>query len=289
MVSALWDNVRYAAKKNTAYKFGLHHGTSMETKPEGTFLLNLIAKVARSLGDSYSVLIVPLPQVDALLEDRRVRMEESQALHDRDTERIKGLSDQLHMTQNLLYDSTKDYLDLKYEFRARERQWMTEKDQLLRQLDHFREQLDVSEGVDPVLGMAFADDTPRRRGATSKQLQLQLLQAQQLADNYRDQCISMEEELCKLREEAEASKDLFKQRTDKTTKRLGLMNSRYEALEKRRALEIEGYKNDIKLLRQRMKELERQLFKVRWYNGPILSYLVRSKQMGLYYKYKPLT
>ena len=218
-------------------------------------------------------------------------MEESQALHDRDTERIKGLSDQLHMTQNLLYDSTKDYLDLKYEFRARERQWMTEKDQLLRQLDHFREQLDVSEGIDPVLGMGFADDTPRRRGVSSKQLQLQLLQAQQLAENYRDQCISMEEELCKLREEAEASKDLFKQRTDKTTKRLGLMNSRYEALEKRRALEIEGYKNDIKLLRQRMKELERQLFKVCFasINGPILSYLVRSKQMGLYYEYKPLT
>lgn len=206
-------------------------------------------------------LLIP-PQVDALLEDRRVRMEEAQALHDRDTERIRGLSDQLHMTQNLLYDSTKDYLDLKYEFRARERQWMAEKDQLLREQDYFREQLDAIEGIDPVLGMGFADEAPRWKGGTSKHLQLQLQQAQQLADNYREQCIGMEEELCKLKEEAEASKDLFKQRTDKATKRLGLMNSRYEALERRRALEIEGYKNDIKLLRQRLKEVERQLFKV---------------------------
>ena len=105
--------------------------------------------------------------------------------------------------------------------------------------------------------------TFRRRGAASvKQLQLQLQQSQQLADNYREQCISMEEELCKLREETGASKDLFKQRTDKMTKRLGLMNSRYETLEKRRSLEIEGYKNDIKLLRQRLKDVERQLYKV---------------------------
>ena len=40
------------------------------------------------------------------------------------------------------------------------------------------------------------------------------------------------------------------------------MNSRYEALERRRALEIEGYQSDIKVLRQRLKEVERQLFKV---------------------------
>lgn len=203
-------------------------------------------------------------QVDALLEDRRVRSEESQALHDRDTDRIKGLTDQLHTSQNLLYDSTKDYLDLKYEHRAKEREWMIEKDQLLRQLDQCREQLDVSEGVDPVLGMVIpGGDARGPRSASVKQLQLQLQQAQQLADNYREQCIAMEEETCKLREEIEASKGLFKQRTEKMSKRLGLMNSRYEALERKRALEIEGYKNDIKLLRQRLKEVEKQLYKVR--------------------------
>lgn len=97
---------------------------------------------------------------------------------------------------------------------------------------------------------------------STKQLQLQLQQAQQLSDNYREQCISMEEELCKLREEADASKGLFKQRSEKMSKRLELMNSRYEALDKRRALEIEGYKSDIKLLRQRLKEVEKQLYKV---------------------------
>ena len=64
------------------------------------------------------------------------------------------------MTQTMLYDSTKDYLDLKYEFRAKERSWIIEKDHILKQVDYFREQMDVSSGVDPVLGVGFENGSP---------------------------------------------------------------------------------------------------------------------------------
>ena len=211
-------------------------------------------------------------QVDSLLEDRRVRLEEYQALQDRDTERIRFLDEQLHKTQRLLYESTKDYLDLKYTSRAKERDHMTERDCLLQRLDKVREEVDVREGVDPVLGVSITCEPTRHHrnyrqrvrtpGPSVKELELQLEQAQQLADNYREQCIAMEEELAKVKDETEASRGLFKERTDKLTKRLELMNARYEALEKRKALEIEGYKNDVRLLRQRLKEVEKQLYKL---------------------------
>ncbi len=45
-------------------------------------------------------------------------------------------------------------------------------------------------------------------------------------------------------------------------RRLKLMNQRYEDLERRRNLEVEGFKTDIKHLRQRLKELEKHLYKV---------------------------
>ena len=45
-------------------------------------------------------------------------------------------------------------------------------------------------------------------------------------------------------------------------KRLGLMNARYADLERRRNLENEGFQTDIKNLRKRLKELEKQLYKV---------------------------
>ena len=47
------------------------------------------------------------------------------------------------------------------------------------------------------------------------------------------------------------------------SKRLELMNQRYQDLERRRNLEVEGFKTDIKHLRQRLKDLEKQLFKVK--------------------------
>lgn len=40
------------------------------------------------------------------------------------------------------------------------------------------------------------------------------------------------------------------------------MAQRYEALEKRRNMEVEGFKNDIKQLQQKLKDVEKQLFKV---------------------------
>ena len=45
-------------------------------------------------------------------------------------------------------------------------------------------------------------------------------------------------------------------------KRLELMNKRYQDLESRRNLEVEGFKTDIRNLRTRLKDLEKQLYKV---------------------------
>ena len=42
----------------------------------------------------------------ALTEDRRVREEEIRAVQARDAEKHQGLTDKLHETQDLLYDST---------------------------------------------------------------------------------------------------------------------------------------------------------------------------------------
>lgn len=51
-------------------------------------------------------------------------------------------------------------------------------------------------------------------------------------------------------------------------KRLKLVTQRYEALEKRRNMEVEGFKNDLKQLRQKLKDVEKQLFKVTLNIGP---------------------
>lgn len=50
-------------------------------------------------------------------------------------------------------------------------------------------------------------------------------------------------------------------------KRLQVMTQRYEASEKRRVMEVEGFKTDLKQLRQKLKDVEKQLIKV-WAASP---------------------
>ena len=201
-------------------------------------------------------------QVGALLEDRRVHMEEQQAQRERDSDKIKMMQEKLRKTHDLLYDSTKDFLELKYEIRANERHWMVERDRLVQEIEHLREQLDLSGAS--VLEVSGEVVEPRQAQLIAVQsLRHQLEQSQKLAEMYREQCIGLEDELGRIRERTDVSEDIFKERTEKMSKRLALMNTRYENLEKRRALEVEGFKTDIKMLRNKLKNVEKQLFKVR--------------------------
>ncbi|XP_067907217.1 coiled-coil domain-containing protein 77 isoform X2 [Heterodontus francisci] len=209
-------------------------------------------------------------QIDALLEDRRIRVEEAHVQHERDKDKIKNLAQKLHKTQNLLYESTKDFLQLKFEGRDAEKVWMAEKDHLLQELDRHNELR--NRGCDPEAQLLrespMKHEIQRIQREEIKSLEEQLNQAHRLADMYREQCVTLEDDLAQIREEGDIGRQLFKERSDKTVKRLQLMTQRYEALEKRRGMEVEGFKNDIKLLRQRLKGVEKQLFKVTLGIGP---------------------
>ncbi|XP_077938930.1 coiled-coil domain-containing protein 77 isoform X2 [Gasterosteus aculeatus] len=214
-------------------------------------------------------------QVESLLEDRRIQAEEAEAQRQRDQERIPALTDKLQRTQNLLYESTRDFLQLKFDTRAHEKGWMVEKDRLLRELDSCHNRLRRSGSTGAEAGRTWQPSSstalllPRvqpefqqARKEELKALQEDLKQAHRLAEMYREQCVTLETELSQIREEGDVGREIFKERSDKMAKRLQLMTQRYEALEKRRAMEVEGFKTDLKHLRQKFKDVEKQLLKV---------------------------
>jgi len=55
----------------------------------------------------------------------------------------------LHKTQELLYDSTRDFLTLRFEHRENEKRWMVEKDRLLQELDACHEQVQLDHQPTP--------------------------------------------------------------------------------------------------------------------------------------------
>ena len=251
-----------ASKKLASVEDGGNKGHQLQSNDNQTLLLQ-IESLQAQLEEQTKL---SKDQIESLLEDRRVRLEEQNAQRERDTDKIKTLQDNLHKAQDLLYDSTKDFLELKYELRAKERHWMVEHDRLIQEIEHLRDQLDVSvnntSGALDVSGPEAFEPRQAQQHALQS-LKIQLEQSQKLAEMYREQCIGLEDELSRIREQTDVSEEIFKERSQKMGKRLELMNSRYESLEKRRALEVEGFKNDIRILRTKLKDVEKQLFKVR--------------------------
>ncbi|NXA11979.1 CCD77 protein, partial [Sapayoa aenigma] len=213
-------------------------------------------------------------QVEALLEDRRIHREEAEVQHQRDQDKIKAITEKLQKTQKLLYESTRDFLQLKFDARANEKAWMAEKDSLVRKLgkdlDHLVSSSDSGKKKQrDTKKMLQADDAaPKLHSREIKSLQEKLMQEQHLSNMYREQCVTLEGELARIREERDAGKELFKERSEKMGKRLKLMTQRCEALEKRRCMEVEGFKNDIKQLQQKLKDVEKQIYKVTVNLGP---------------------
>ncbi|CAO2606396.1 Coiled-coil domain-containing protein 77 [Lemmus lemmus] len=199
-------------------------------------------------------------QVEGLMEDRRIRIEEIQVQHQRNQDKIKELTKSLHHTQELLYESTKDFLQLRFENQSKEKVWMLEKDRLLSKIKQYRVQCKKKEDklgrVIPVF-----HEGHHTQNDYIKSLKDKLTQEKKLSSMYQEQCISLEEELARIREEEGVRREIFKDRSNKMGRRLQIMTKRYEALEHRRALEVEGFKTDIKALRQKLKDLEQMLYK----------------------------
>ncbi|NXO27156.1 CCD77 protein, partial [Cisticola juncidis] len=213
-------------------------------------------------------------QVEALLEDRRLQMEEAEVRHRRDQDQLKAVTEKLHKTQNLLYETTRDFLQLKFDARANEKAWMAEKDSLLRKLNKDLDHLVFSTESGKIKHrelkkmLQATDGASKHHSREIKLLQDKLMQEKHLSHLYREQCVSLEGEVARICEERDAGKELFKERSERMGKRLKLMTQRCEALEKRRSMEVEGFKNDIKRLQQKVKDVEKHIYKVALNLGP---------------------
>ncbi|TNN12653.1 Coiled-coil domain-containing protein isoform 2 [Schistosoma japonicum] len=238
-------------------------------------------------------------QIDSLMEDRKTIQEEMNSLRKRYEEKIRTSSEQLKRCQELLYDSTKEFLAQRNQFRQAEKVWIVEKDKLLSQISMkksisagvnvstlsnfktggrngvYQSPRDKINDCNTTTGLynnihsleahAWAELNQQKKiqlEKTIENLENQLDQQQKLSDMYRDQVIQLEEELVRVREEGVLSKDVFKDQAHKLHERVQVMSQRYQNLERRRQLEMEGYRTDISALRKKLKEVERQLLKL---------------------------
>ena len=130
--------------------------------------------------------------------------------------------------QNLLHESTKDVIESKFDLRNAEKQWLNEKDHLLQELDKTSTHEQRKE--DEILFLntsnhmhnsstsatlllqenAYFEEERKKYEDEIQTLEQQHVQTHKLAEMYRNQVLTLEEQLCKIREEGDVTREIYK-------------------------------------------------------------------------------
>merc|ERR1712227_247953 len=78
----------------------------------------------------------------------------------------------------------------------------------------------------------------------------------------REEILKLKNEIFKEKTKSEAAANILAKKTKSMTEMVNVLNDRCERVEKRKAVEIEGYQSDIKLLRGKLSQLETKLLAV---------------------------
>ncbi|ORZ40278.1 hypothetical protein BCR44DRAFT_118903 [Catenaria anguillulae PL171] len=183
--------------------------------------------------------------IDRLVADSQIRAREDKLRTDTDAERVRELTEKLSKHQEFLRENTKEVLTIRKNYLMNERLLKEERVRLVDEVNTLRSRYtDLRNKSDQVEKVIEARVLKRHEG---------------LLHELRSQLAKYEQELrrsrvCNLRYDGLPPKDI-------THSRMSSSCNSYKSLKKRRDYEIEGFTNDIMLLRRQVKELERHIIK----------------------------
>ncbi|XP_063613709.1 coiled-coil domain-containing protein 77-like [Penaeus indicus] len=79
---------------------------------------------------------------------------------------------------------------------------------------------------------------------------------------YESQCMQLEQTMCKLREEKEAMEKLYKERSQKLSRQIEMLKQDNLRMDERRRTDIKGFQSDIRLIKNDMKTIVHQIYKI---------------------------
>jgi len=198
-------------------------------------------------------------EVNIINEEKSTLIKEYQCTIDR-------LQHELKRTQSLLYEASKESLHQVGLVRSTQQHWISEKDQLLSQLQDVHQHLGLTDihidtDVAPIRTTNITTNS-RRQDAQIQKLQKDLTAAEQKRSEEKNEKAKLEQEVSHLQRQCDAQKSLFKDRVGKLTSQLTTVKSHYTELDRRRKLHVEGYRSDIQLVRSKIRDVEKLLYKV---------------------------
>ncbi|KAI9220066.1 hypothetical protein BC828DRAFT_367638 [Blastocladiella britannica] len=185
--------------------------------------------------------------ISRLREDADVRNREEKARADADAARASELTDKLAQHQEFLRENTKEVLTIRKAYLMNERLLKEERVKLVDEVNTLRARyLDLRSKSDHIERAIEARVTKKNES---------------LLHELRSQLSRYEKELRNSRSDSEEREAASKKKIEVLQHKVDSLKNDYRSLKKRRDYEIEGFTNDILLLRRQVKELEKHIIK----------------------------
>ncbi|XP_064117324.1 coiled-coil domain-containing protein 77-like isoform X2 [Macrobrachium nipponense] len=211
-----------------------------------------------------------LEEKSSLLQERTLASSEYKLQRDKDEAHMKLLSARLEESQMLLNSTMKEVLKKNVEMQEIEKGFLAERDHLLSVLATVQENLPLVTHMEAVQRSgSYSDLTKVKSTCELKDLRRdneilknELSKSEELRTLYESQCLKQEQTMCKLREQKEASEQMLKEKIKKLTHEVESLERYVRRSEERRKSDLRGFQSDIQLLRNDLKTLISQLYKI---------------------------
>ncbi|KAL1925270.1 uncharacterized protein VTP21DRAFT_153 [Calcarisporiella thermophila] len=180
-------------------------------------------------------------------QERRVRIEQETALRTKDAESIQALTTKVQKLENFCRENTKELLHFKKMGLVRERQWREETERLKAEVKALQSTISEEGARSSEIERTAEERVSRKYSNLTEELKRQIRE-------YEAKVQSMEVET----QQKEAAQQ---KKIEALQKKLETMTNNYNNLNRRRKMDIEGFNNDVAMLRKQVKNLERQILK----------------------------
>ncbi|KAI9343889.1 hypothetical protein DFJ73DRAFT_941775, partial [Zopfochytrium polystomum] len=179
--------------------------------------------------------------------DRKTVIEEQRVRREHDAKKISELTEKVHSLRLLNRENIRELLQLKKSIHRKERKIAEEKAAMTQELLKLREKAaDHDAQVNSAVKAVEVSLTKRNEAAISD-LKFQLHKA--------------DEELRTYKTQVEEADKVSAKKTNYLSTKIQALTTSYNSLKRRREYEIEGFTNDILLLRKQLRSLEKSILK----------------------------
>ncbi|XP_071439118.1 coiled-coil domain-containing protein 77-like isoform X2 [Hetaerina americana] len=200
-------------------------------------------------------------EIHSLHQDREVLQMEKEEEYQKLQNQISVLTNRLSRANVNICELTSEIITLKKNFIKKEEKWILEKER--------EKQSKNSCGDVEEMPERFELKSKLQKESMFKVFKGHLQNKDKLVKLYKDQCVSLENELWELNNSKDKSTEILQAQVEKMNDQLVNMKEKYQKLLQKRNFEAEGFKSDVKILKGRLQGLERKVASYNYtVNGP---------------------